>query len=169
MKEREGEEGEETLTDVEEREGFTDGYGDGWGGFPEEESEGEEGEEGEGGFADGWGGFPGEGESFTDKKSLQESRESPQNQFCSSCTKKKPFTDFDGFFTCNPCRERNKRAVKIRQVKQKEYKVSCVRKVLVKKVKGVIQARARFTGDYLFRGNFTWPVNIKDYLENKTS
>jgi hypothetical protein len=44
----------------------------------------------------------------------RESRESsiapPQEQYCSSCNRKKPLIAFGQFFTCNTCRERNKRA-----------------------------------------------------------
>ena len=40
---------------------------------------------------------------------LQEESESTA-QFCSSCNQKKPLIDFGRFLTCEPCRQRNKRA-----------------------------------------------------------
>jgi hypothetical protein len=106
------------------------------------EGEGEEGRDRER-FADreeSWEGFTGERESFTSLQeswegstdreesftSLQETRESslspqesPQAQYCSSCNQKKPLIDFGRFFTCNTCRERNKRANRTRHIKQK--------------------------------------------------
>jgi len=88
-----------------------------------------------------------------------------QKQFCSSCTRKKPLTDFDYFRKCNPYRKRNKTAVW--QVKRKGYTISRVRKAPEEEIERVIQARARLTGDYLPRGNFTRLISIENYLHNK--
>ncbi|KAH9207854.1 hypothetical protein DL95DRAFT_395671 [Leptodontidium sp. 2 PMI_412] len=50
------------------------------------------------------------------REDTTESSEEPQTQFCSACNQKKLLIDFgDGFFTCNKCRERNKRSNKARQ------------------------------------------------------
>jgi hypothetical protein len=45
------------------------------------------------------------------------STDEPTDQFCSSCNQKKPLIDFGRFFTCNTCRERNRRVNGARKVR----------------------------------------------------
>ena len=136
------------------------------------------------GLQDGWGGFPGEneawegvtGESTGDKgptgaseawEGLQEIRKSPQEQYCSSCNRKKPLTDFGQFFTCNACRERNKKANRVRKAKQKRA-IPPRPKATNEQLEYAIQALAP-TSEYRLGLNFaTRPVTIEDYL-NKSS
>jgi hypothetical protein len=78
------------------------------------------------GASDAWDGSAGEGEGWGDSAGTSEACDSPQegseawdkpigdstpiDQFCSSCNQKKPLRDFGRFLTCNPCRQRNRKA-----------------------------------------------------------
>jgi hypothetical protein len=134
----------EGLTD---EEGSSTSLQDGWGGFPGESEawEGPRGEregsasrsgtwEGSTGRSEAWEGATGEGisgkgltEASEAWEGPQESRESsialvegphkPQGQYYSSCNRKKPLIAFGQFFTCDTCRERNKRANRARHVR----------------------------------------------------
>jgi len=120
--------GEEGVTDKEEsEEGLTDeegsstGLQDGWGGFPGENEAWEgpqEDRESSTGRSEAW-----EGPRESRESSIapvegpyepQEPQGSPQEQYCSSCNRKKPLIDFGRFFTYNTCRERNKRVNRAR-------------------------------------------------------
>jgi hypothetical protein len=46
-------------------------------------------------------------------------QDEPIDQYCSSCNQKKPVIDFGRFLTCNPCRQRNRKANQARWTKQK--------------------------------------------------
>jgi hypothetical protein len=128
-----GEEGWEGLTD---EEGSSAGLQDGWGGFPGENeawegSTGEnearegprEGRKGSTGRSEAWEGPQESRESsiapVNSPQEPQETQESPQEQYCSSCNRKKPLSDFGQFFTCNKCRERNRRANQARHARYK--------------------------------------------------
>jgi hypothetical protein len=124
------------------------GRSEAWEGLREEESwegatDGEEGSTDESeaweGPQDGWGGFTGQQEdrdidtdreesirsstglqkSWGGSTGVTESSTGLQEQYCSSCNQKKPLIDFGRFFTCNTCRQRNKRANQARHAKQK--------------------------------------------------
>jgi hypothetical protein len=109
-------------------------------------------------------GLAGESEAW---KGPQEIRESPQEQYCSSCNRKKPLTDFGQFFTCNACRERNKKANRVRKAKQKRA-IPPRPKATNEQLEYAIQALAP-TSEYRLGLNFaTRPITIEDYL-NKSS
>jgi hypothetical protein len=117
---------EESWEGLTDEEGSCTGLQDGWGGFPGE-NEAREGPRGERGSSasrsEAWESSQVERESFAGESEAwegpQEIRKSPQEQYCSSCNRKKPLTDFGRFFTCNACRERNKKANRARYAKQK--------------------------------------------------
>jgi hypothetical protein len=116
------------------------------------------------GLQDGWGGFPSENKAW---EGPQEIRKSPQEQYCSSCNRKKPLTDFGQFFTYNTCRERNKKANRVRKAKQKRA-IPPRPKATNEQLEYAIQALAP-TSEYRLGLNFvTRPITIEDYL-NKSS
>jgi hypothetical protein len=151
----------EGLTD---EEGSSTGLQDGWGGFPGENEAWEGSREEREGFAgrsEAWEGLQ------EIRKSPQEPRESPQEQYCSSCNRKKPLTDFGQFFTYNTYRERNKKANRVRKAKQKRA-IPSRPKATNEQLEYVIQALAP-TSEYRLGLNFaTRPVTIENYL-NKSS
>jgi hypothetical protein len=174
---------EESWEGLTDEEGSSTGLQDGWGGFPGENEAWEGPREG-GSFAgriEAWEGSREEGESFAGEntggkglagaseawKGPQETQESPQEQYCSSCNRKKPLTDFGQFFTCNTCRERNKKANRVRKAKQKRA-IPPRPKATNEQLEYAIQALAP-TSEYRLGLNFaTRPVTIEDYL-NKSS
>jgi hypothetical protein len=184
---------EESWEGLTDEEGSSTGLQDGWGGFPGENEAWEGPREG-GSFAgasEAWKGPQEEregsaggskaweevtGESTGGKglagaseawKGPQEIRESPQEQYCSSCNRKKPLADFGQFFTCNTCREWNKKANRVRKAKQKRA-IPPRPKATNEQLEYAIQARAP-TSEYRLGLNFaTRPITIEDYL-NKSS
>jgi hypothetical protein len=83
-----------------------------------------------------------------------------------ACKTNTALLEFGRFFTCNACRQRNKKAKQARQARHRAtYKVV---KATGEEIERSIQARARLTGEYKLRGKFTRLLTIKDYL-NKSS
>jgi hypothetical protein len=122
----EGSQGEESWEGLTDEEGSSTGLQDGWGGFPGEN----EARESSIGRSEAWEGpqeeresSAGASEAWEGPQESQETWESsivpPQEQYCSSCNRKKPLSDFGQFFTCNKCRERNKRANQARHARHK--------------------------------------------------
>jgi hypothetical protein len=149
-----------------DEEGSSTGLQDGWGGFPGENKAWEGLREG-GSFAgasEAWEGSQEERESSIGRS---EACEGLQEQYCSSCNRKKPLTDFGQFFTCNTCRERNKKANRVRKAKQKRA-IPPRPKAINEQLEYAIQALAP-TSEYRLGLNFaTRPITIEDYL-NKSS
>jgi hypothetical protein len=92
------------------------------GGFPGEnkawESSQEE-RESSAGKSKAWEGATGNSTGNKGLAGASEACEGPQEQYCSSCNRKKPLIDFGWFFTYNIYRERNKKANRGRYTKQK--------------------------------------------------
>ena len=74
----------------------------------------QEGREGPQGVQEDWEGLQGDQEDCDNWQGEQEGRqgteEQEQEQYCSSCTQKKPLLDFGRFLTCTACRRRNTKA-----------------------------------------------------------
>jgi hypothetical protein len=143
----------------EERESSTGGS-EAWEG-PQEEREGSTGK------GTGSKGLTGASEAW---EGPRESRESsivpvngPQEQYCSSCNRKKPLTDFGQFFTCNTCRERNKKANRARHARVRKA-VPPRPKATRKQLEHAIQARASTSEYKLSFNKATRPITIEDYL-----
>jgi hypothetical protein len=86
-------------------------------------------------------GLAGENEAWEGQQESREIRESsiapvngPQEQYCFSCNRKKPLIDFGRFFTCNACRERNKRANRAWHARQKANYFFIKKKLLKKTI-----------------------------------
>ncbi len=139
---------------------------------------------------DGWGGFPGERESslgpqdgwkdpqehcegsqearegFAGRSKAWEDSTDLQDQYCSSCNQKKLLTDFDGFFTCNSCRERNRRA---KQARQSKYKAIIAPKATREEIERSLRVGWSRRSEFkLLLNNYTRPATVEDYL-NKDS
>ncbi|KAH8775016.1 hypothetical protein F5882DRAFT_164682 [Hyaloscypha sp. PMI_1271] len=189
---REGSQGEESWEGLTDEEGSSTGLQDGWGGFPGEnearessiggsdawegstgENEAREGpqEEREGSAGEGTGGMGLTGASGA-WEHPRESRESsiapPQGQYCSSCNRRKPLTDFGQFFTCNTCRERNKRANRARRTRVRKA-VPPRPKATKQQLERAIQARASTSEYKLSFNKATRPITIEDYLSVSSS
>jgi hypothetical protein len=192
---REGSQGEESWEGLTDEEGSSTGLQDGWGGFPGENGawegstggseawegprEEREGSTGEGTGSKGLTGASGAWEHPRESREssiapvegpyeLQETRESPQEQYCSSCNRRKPLTDFGQFFTCNTCREQNKRANRARRTRVKKA-VPPRPKATKQQLERVIQARASTSEYKLSFNKATRPITIEDYLNISSS
>jgi hypothetical protein len=143
----------------EERKGSASGS-EAWKG-PQEEREGSTG------GSKAWEGVTGESTGSKGLAGASEAWKGPQEQYCSSCNRKKPLTDFGQFFTYNTCRERNKKANRVRKAKQKRA-IPPRPKASNEQLEYVIQALAP-TSEHRLGLNFaTRPITIEDYL-NKSS
>jgi hypothetical protein len=90
----------------------------------------------------------------------------PQDQYCSSCNRKKPLLDFGRFFTCNTCRQRNKRVKEARRAKHKATYIAP--KATQAQLEYSIQAWGKRSEFMLLLNTRTRPLTIEDYL-NKSS
>ena len=103
-------------------------------------------------------------EDSTDPQKGQKSSTGPQEQYYSSSNRKKPLTDFGQSWTCNACRQRNRRAKNTRRTK---YKVSYIPpKVTQAQLQYCLQAlskRNEFTLR-LYTGSKTRPLIVENYL-----
>ena len=141
------------------------GRSDAWEGSTGED-EAREGpqEEREGSAVEGTGGrgLTGASEAW---EGPRESRESsiapPPEQYCSSCNRKKPLIAFGQFFTCDTCRERNKRANRARHARVRKA-IPPRPRATREQLERVIQARAS-TSEYILN-KVTRPITIDDYL-----
>jgi hypothetical protein len=118
--------------------------------------------------------FTGENKAWGGPQESRESRESsivpvngPQEQYCSSCNRKKPLTDFGQFFTCNTCRERNKRANRARHARVRKT-VPPRPKATKQQLERTIQARAPTSEYRLSFNKATRPITIEDYLNTSS-
>jgi hypothetical protein len=140
-------------------------------------TDGSKGWEGATGGSEAWESSQGEEEEVADRegshegltdrsKGLEEATDEPTDQFCSSCNQKKPLLEFGRFFTCNPCRQRNRKAKQARHIKHKATYMQP--KATNEQLERTINALAN-TSEYKLKLNFnTRALTIEDYL-NKCS
>ena len=157
---------QEGPTSVDESWEEVTGVGDGWDSL----QKAKEGYESSPGLADGEVSLQADQEeSSRVSMGPQESRESSislQDQYYSSCTQKKPLTDFGRFFTCTSCRQKNKR---IKEARQAKYKTTYVApKATQAQIEYSLQAWSKRSEFKLLLNTRTRPLTIEDYL-NKNS
>jgi hypothetical protein len=120
-------------------------------------------------------GLQGVQEGYDDWEALEREQEGrqgteEQEQYCSSCTQKKPLLDFGRFLTCNTCRRRNTKAKqgKTRRIKALIQKQKLASRSTREQLERSIQAWSQFAGeDKLARYSLTRPLTVEDYLKTQ--
>jgi hypothetical protein len=102
-----------------------------------------------------------------EQESRQDTEEQEQEQYCSSCTQKKPLLDFGRFLTCNTCRRRNAKAKQgTRRTKASIQKQKLASRPTREQLEKSIRAWSQFSGeDKLKRHSLTRPLTVEDYLK----